>query len=396
MKSAHDVMKPNGKVSLGINGWRIHGQRTGIGRYLFNVVIHWTADAVRERFKEVNFYTPKAVDRRDIPLPQNIRERVVGPDCRMLVWENLRLAPVAGDDVLLCPSYSRPLFARGKTVVAMFDAILHLFPQYHPLFARVSKDRLYGWSVRHASLVITGSVTAREDIVRSYGVPRDRIRIVHLAPAEVFTHLPNHSDIEKIRQRYLETAAPYFLFVGKLTARRNIPKLMKAFAELKRRTQSLHKLLVIGLNTTNLKLPELAAELGITADFKHFDYVPDEDLNLLYNGAEAFVMPYSYEAVSLTALEAQATGTPVIAVDTPGLRETTNGEAFFVPRAEVREIVEGLSQVATNPVLRRDLSARGLVHAQRFTWERCAAETLNVLEEAARSSDIAGRLPARS
>jgi hypothetical protein len=71
-------MKPNGKLSLGINGWRIHGQRTGIGRYLFNVVIHWTADAVHERFEEVNFYTPKAVDRRDIPLPQNIRERSSG------------------------------------------------------------------------------------------------------------------------------------------------------------------------------------------------------------------------------------------------------------------------------------------------------------------------------
>jgi glycosyltransferase involved in cell wall biosynthesis len=242
----------------------------------------------------------------------------------MLIWENIRLGPIAKDDVLLCPSYSRPLFARGRTVVAMFDAILHLLPVISSLSARVFKDRLYGWSVRHSTLVITGSVTAREDIVRSYGVPRDRIRIVHLAPAEVFKHLPNHTDIKKITRRYLETAAPYFLFVGKLTARRNIPKLMQAFAELKRRTPSLHKLLVIGLNTTNLKLSELAAELGITADFKHFNYVPDEDLNLLYNGAEAFVMPYSYEAVSLAALEAQATGTPLIAVDTPGLRETTN------------------------------------------------------------------------
>jgi glycosyltransferase involved in cell wall biosynthesis len=107
-------------------------------------------------------------------------------------------------------------------------------------------------------------------------------------------------------------------------------------------------------------------------------------------------MPYSYEAVSLAALEAQATGTPLIAVDTPGLRETTNGEALFVPRAEVREIVEGLSQVATKPGLCRELSARGLVHAQRFTWQRCAAETLNVLEEAARSPDLPDRQPGRS
>ena len=373
-------------MKLGINGWRIHGQRTGIGRYLFNVVRHWTADATAGRFDEINFYTQQAVDRQDIPLPANIRERVLSPDWRMLLWENLRFGPSAADDVLFCPSYSRPIVARGKTVVAMFDATLHLHPTLYPPAVRMFNDRLYRWSVRHSALVITGTETARQDIVRSYGVPPERIRIVPLAPADVFKPLFGAPAVTEATVRYLGAPAPYFLFVGKLTARRNVPRLMEAFAELKRRQPIPHKLLIVGLNTTGLNLAQLARQLGITNDFNHCAYVPDEDLTLLYNGALAFVMPYTYEAVSLTALEAQATGTPVITVDTPGLRETTNGIALWMPRAEVPDIVEALARLVNDGELRRRLSEEGLAYASQFTWQRCAAETLNVLEEA-------GRLP---
>jgi glycosyltransferase involved in cell wall biosynthesis len=378
-------------MKLGINGWRIHGLRTGIGRYLFNVARHWNADAVAKHFDEINFYTQRPVDRRDISLPANIREQVLGPDWRlwrkMLLWENLRFGPTATDDVLFCPSYSRPLVARGKTVVAMFDATLHLHPELYRPAARLFNDRLYGWSVRNSALVITGTETARQDIARSYGVPAERIRIVPLAPADIFQPLgqPLGGDprVAEAAVRYLGAPAPYFLFVGKLTARRNVPKLMEAFAALKRRHPLPHKLLVIGLNTTDLNLSRLAAQFDITDDFKHCAYVPDEDLTLLYNGALAFVMPYTYEAVSLTALEAQATGTPVITVDTPGLRETTNGIAFWMPRAEVPDITEALARIAGDARLRRHLSEAGLAHVSQFTWQRCAAETLNVLAEAA-------------
>src|SRR6185436_20627473 len=124
---------------------------------------------------------------------------------------------------------------------------------------------------------------------------------------------------------------PFFLFVGKLTPRRNVPKLMEALAVFKRRTQQPHKLMVVGLNTTGIDIAGRARELGIEKDFVYTGYVPDEDLILLYNAAHAFVLPYSYEAgASLTALEAQAAGLPVITVDTPGLRETTGNEALYM------------------------------------------------------------------
>jgi hypothetical protein len=158
-------------LRLGINGWRIHGQRTGVGRYLLNVVRHWTREAVGDRFAEVTIYTARPIDRTEVPLPDNVREVVLRSDHPMLVWENLRLGPAAGDDVLFCPSYSRPLRARGRTVVTTADAVSVLHPELFPLAVRLPQP-FFGWAPpRHPG----GGChrASRQDIARGWGVPRE-------------------------------------------------------------------------------------------------------------------------------------------------------------------------------------------------------------------------------
>lgn len=371
-------------MRLGVDGWRLHGQLTGVGRYLSNVLRHWTADAIAGRFERVTLYTPAPIDRTAIELPQAVEERVVGPHWRQLVWQNIRFAAVADEDVLFCPSWTRPLAARGATVVTTFEATQKLFPELYPFRARFLYTPLYGRSARRSALVITTTRTAAEDIARAYGVDEEKIRIVPLAPPEIFRPLGDDPRTAEAAYRYLGRPAPYFIHVGKLTARRNAPMLVQALAEWKRRSPSAHMLLVIGLNTTGVDLEGMAQRLGVANDVRYVDYVPDDDLRLLYSGAEGFVLPYTYEALSLTALEAQAAGTPVITVDVPGLREQTGGHALFMERAEVDEIVRAMAHLASDGALRRDLVERGLAHARQFTWERCARETLAALEEAAR------------
>lgn len=371
-------------MKLGVNGWRIHGQRTGVGRYLLNVVRHWTPERVAGRFETIHFYTPHRIDRQDIPLPENIRERVLESNWPMLVWENLRMAPVADDHVIFCPSFSRPLLARGRTVVVTHEAILHKHPELFPRSARVFYDRLYGWSARHATLVITESEAARQDIARCYGVPPAKIRVIYLAPAEFFRVLPPDERVRHAQERYLGSTAPFFLFVGKLSGRRNIPRLLEAFAEFKRQTRRPHKLLIISSQVPSPHLTALGNELDLAEQWAQCPYVSDEDLNLLYNAAEGFVMPSIYETSSLPVMEAQATRTPVICIDTPGNREITGGTALLIPQMEVPEMVEAMIRLAGDISLRRELSEKGLANVQRFSWSRCSAETLAVLEEAAR------------
>jgi len=384
-------------VRLGVDGWRVVGDRTGVGRTIANIIGQWDAETVGGRFDRVTLYAPRPTDRADVPLPAGLVERVLPSRLPMLVWDNLRLAPVADDDVLWCPSYSRPLVTRaGRTVLTIYEATLKLYPEWFPRSKWYSFPgaylRLYEWSVHHSALVLTTTEAARDDIARAYRVPRDRIRVVYLAPAEKFVPMREDPRLPALRERYLGADVPFFLFVGKMTPRRNVPKLMEAFAELRRRTSLPHKLLLVGKNTTNIDLQAHGASLGISDAFVHAGFVSDEDLVLLYNAAYAFVLPYSYEAgASLTALEAQATGCPVIIGDSPGLRETTGGVAMYLPRAEVAEMVEALTRIASDPALAAEMAERGLEFAARFSWRRTAAETLDVLREAAELPAHMGR-----
>jgi glycosyltransferase involved in cell wall biosynthesis len=376
-------------MKLGINGWRIHGNRTGVGRYLYNVVRHWDQELASGFFEEINLYTPRPINQTDVTLPENVQERLLRPEARMLVWENLCFGPAARDDVLFCPSYSRPLVTRGRVVVTIFEATLKLHPEYFPRAHWYTVPsfylKLYEWSGRHATRVLTCNETGRQDLTKAYGIPPEKIRVVPLAPLEDFRPIRDDARLSLIRKKYLGTDGPFFLSVGKLTPRRNVPLLMEAFSAFKRDTSFPHRLLVVGKNTVRLDVAAHARLLGLGEDFVHCDYVSDEDLALLYNSAQALVAPYGHETVSLPTLEAQATGLPVITVDTPGLREMTGGNAILMPSAEVAPIKDSLAQIATDETLRRKLSEKGLAFAGQFTWKRTSRETLAILEEAART-----------
>jgi glycosyltransferase involved in cell wall biosynthesis len=371
-------------MKLGINGWRIHGQRTGVGRYLLNIVKNWTPEMVGGRFDEINFYTPKPIDRKEIPLPPNIVERVLPPDMKMLVWENLRLAPAADDDVIFHPSFSRPLIARGKTVVSSHEASQFLYPKLFPKSVSLFYNRLYAWSSRHATLVIVGSEDSKIDIARYCGVPLSRIRVAYMAPAEFFKPVKKDEHIDAARERHIGSAdTPFFLTVGKMSGRRNFPLLLEAFAEFKRRTPLPHKLLMVGLNIHNIDIAGLIKKLGIKDDVLNPGYVSDEELNLIYNAAEAFISPAVYETICLPVMEAQAAGLPVICIDTPGMREATGDTALLIPKLEIDELVEAMTRIAEDAALRRELAANGLNYSKRFSWQKCAADVLAVLTEAA-------------
>ena len=368
-------------MRLAINGWRLCGPRTGVARYLLNVVRHWTPEASRV-FGEITLYTPRPLDARYAPLPANIRQRVLGPDLPMLVWENLRLGPACDADVLFCPSFSRPLWTRSRTVVATHDQIYHVRPDVFPASVRVFYRRLYDWSDRHSAAITTLGEAVKQEIVRYTRVPPQRVHVIYPAPAELFGPVADQGSVAATRQRY-SGDAPFFVFVGKMTGRRSLPCLLEAFATFKRRSGLPHRLVLVGLNPAGLDLASMANSLGIAGDVVLKGFVEDEELNLVYNAAEALVMPSIYETTSLPLMEAQACGLPAICIGTAGLAELTNHTAVHLPVMEPEPLADAMLRVASDPALRQELSRRGLENSRRFSWRRCSAETMAVLESVA-------------
>ncbi|HYN80291.1 MAG TPA: glycosyltransferase family 1 protein [Gemmatimonadaceae bacterium] len=371
------------KLTLGISGWRLHGQRTGIARYLLSIIEQLTPEIVQDRFASITVYTPRSLASSQIQLPAGVRERVLRSRLPLLPWENFRLGPAAGDDVVFYPAYSRALAARGATVVTTHDATMKVVPTMFDRRARYLYAPLYGWSARAATVVLTTSEAARRDIVAAWNVEGEKIRVTPLAAATSFAPLGDSADRGELRATMLGEDVPYFLIVGKATGRRNIPELMRGFLAFKRQTTLPHRLLVTGPDYSIELARRTADEIGVGDDVMTRPYVRDDELNVLYNCAEAFITPSVYENGSLPVFEAQAAGTPVISVDTDGTREVTGGAALFMSALTAHEVANALSTIAGDLELRRDLSLRGLANSRQYSWERCARETLDACYDAA-------------
>ena len=188
-------------------------------------------------------------------------------------------------------------------------------------------------------------------------------------------------------RRVLGGDEPYFIFVGKLSRRRHIPELVEAFARLRSHTSPTHRLLIVGPNTSGTDVNALARANGVAESVIYRPHLDQDSLALLYAGADAFVLPTTYEGISYTMFEAMASGTAVLTVDHPTLAEGAGDTALAVESPSTADLYEGMRQIATDEVLRRELGQRGRARAATFSWTRNARESAAILDRVALRSD---------
>jgi len=204
--------------------------------------------------------------------------------------------------------------------------------------------------------------------------------------------------MDEIRNKY-GIRGEYILFVGTLQPRKNIVRLIEAFAfvchpELVSGSQSKRdsdlrqndiQLVIVGkkgwLFDEILKAPK---KFGIEDKVKFLDFVADEDLPLFYKNALCFVLPSLYEGFGLPILEAMQYGCPVITSNVSSLPEAGGDAALYVNPLDVDDIVKNLELIIQNSELRNKLKKKGYEQVKKFSWEKTARETLRVLEEVAR------------
>ena len=369
-------------MRLGVNGWRVHGS-TGVPRYLKSIIVHWTADLLARGGHEVTVYSSKPKAPNEPWVSDGIRYQVLSSDLPMLVWETAVLGPRVRDDVLWCPGFTRPLYTRSKVVVTTHDLGAWLYPDLYGVRGRLFDGHWHKWSARHAALVITDNENTKEDIVRHYRVSRDRIRVIPLAPAAPFRLAADPAQASATRASLFGLDVPFFLNVGTQSKRRNIPRLVAGFARFKRETRHPHRLVLIGKGNPDADIAALSRSFGIADEVIHFEFVDDPRLNEIYNAAGAFVMAATYDATSLTVLEAQVTGTPVLIPDVPGLRAVSGDHALVYGTVSEDAIAAALTRIVEDSNLREHLLTAGLRHAQGLSWEKTARSIFDVLIEAA-------------
>src|SRR5213594_3940049 len=219
----------------------------------------------------------------------------------------------------------------------------------HPLAKRTYTRRLIPHVARNARLVITNSEYSKWEIVRYLGIPEDHIRVTPLAASPEFT------------PRTMHPANPYFLYVGNLEPRKNLERLIEAFARIPGKE---HHLVIVGDSWYRGRAVEKKARsLGLNGEVKFLGYVPRAELPGLFSGATAFVYPSLLEGFGMPILEAMACGAPVITSNGSALKEVAGGAAELVDPLSVRELTEAMERVAQDTRLREELSRKGLRRA---------------------------------
>ena len=373
-------------LRIAFNGQRLAGQRLGVGRYIEYMLRYWRGMLTPSEQVTIFLRQPLSeASRAYLNLPASMQTRLLPPDVSGIPWENISLRwPASRHDVLFCPAYTAPIGYRGKLVVAT-HSVNDIHPGAHPWWYKYT----YAWLNRHsaerADAVIVASQSAKDDIRRVWGVPDEKMVVVLQGADDVFRPMDDAAALRAVRQRFFGGDRPFILFVGKSSTRRNIPLLLRAFAQLKREEKIPHGLLLFGPNPNNLPLAEMCAELGITDDVVQTDGKIDDHSELvpIYNAAEVFVHPSEYEGWSMTTVEAMACGAAVIAANRGGLGEAANGHAFMLDAPSVETLADALRQVLGDETLRQDLKRRAFARGSALRWQETTQQTLDVLRAVA-------------
>jgi glycosyltransferase involved in cell wall biosynthesis len=268
---------------------------------------------------------------------------------------------------------------KQKYIVTIHDLIQILFPNENQKIVYICQKMMFPKIVQSIDKIISDSHHTKQDIIKHFKIPEDKIKVIHLAASENYRPL-NEKEIINIKQKY-NLNYPFILYVGTLEPRKNIPTLLKALYKLKKQGIK-HKLVITGKKGWKYKsIFETIDKLNLQKDVIFTGYVPDEDLPALYNAADLFVYPSLYEGFGLPPLEAMQCGTPVITSNTSSLPEVVGDAGIMVNPYDVDELANKMYEVLTNDGLREELSKKGLERAKLFSWKKCAEEHLKVYEE---------------
>jgi glycosyltransferase involved in cell wall biosynthesis len=351
-------------------------RRTGTENYSLHLIRELVALAPAHRFRLYFNQAPQpglipdGAEERVIPLPR--------------LWTHGRLAwemAVRPPDLLFVPSHVLPLVHPRRSVATVHDLGYVHYPQTHTLW----QNTYLRWSTRHnahsAARVLADSQATRRDLIDAYGIAPRKAVVVYPGRDESLARVADPAAVAATAARY-GISGPYLLYVGTLHPRKNLARLVQAFATAAGGLDRGLQLVLAGQK--GWMFGEILAQVrssGMEGRVVFPGYIPEQDLAALLSGALAFVYPSLYEGFGLPVLEAMACGTAVLCSNASSLPEVAGDAALLVDPLDTAALAAGLRRIATDESLRHSLALRGLEQVQRFSWRRCAHETLAVLEE---------------
>ncbi len=378
-------------MHIAMNGWFYDQESTGSGQYLRHLLAHLPKVAPE---LDISLILPPHL-RAPADLPQGVRAVESGRRSRpgklsKVIFEQRafpRLARATNADIAHVPYWGTPMSCPVKLVTTVLDVIPLLYPVYSQGLFTSLYTSLVSAAARGSNHIITISETAKVDIEDQLNLPEQQISVTYLAPDGRFHPRVGAEGDEAVRRKY-DLPDQFALYLGGFDWRKQVNTLMLAYTYVGEADGDAFPLVIAGREPRydDRLFPDLRAysrKLNIQDYLRWIGFVDEADKPSLYRLADVFVFPSLYEGFGLMALEAMASGTPVVTSNAIVFEEILEDAAYIVNNA--REMAGAILALLIQQPLRDAMINQGLALASNYTWRKTAQETLAVYETVMRA-----------
>lgn len=285
-------------------------------------------------------------------------------------------------DLLFTPAHTLPLIRKPglKTIITVHDLGAEYLPKMHQVKQRFYLNLMTHYQLKGATRIIAVSKATKKDLEEKISIPSKNIKVIYEGvDRSFFRSVKVEILVNRLEQFDLEKGK-YFLFVGTIQPRKNLERLIEAYASFASDFAAPYLVLVGNKGWLSDEIYNLPKKLGIEDRVKFLGRVEDKDLPTLYSGAIALTFPSLFEGFGLPILEAMSCGCPVITSKVSSMPEVVKDAALYVDPYNTGDIAAKMKEV-TDPKVQKRLVKLGLKRAEKFSWEKAAKETLDLFEE---------------
>jgi glycosyltransferase involved in cell wall biosynthesis len=312
---------------------------------------------------------------------KNVEEVAVGLP-GTVAWDQLAVPWVARKkqlDLIFNPKFTIPFFTKAKTMFVLHGSEWFVIPEHFLKHDQWYFNIFVPLYCRHSDAFAAVSNAVKADVVKHTGVDPRKVFPIHNGfDPDVFQPVRDPARLRAVRDKY-KLPDRFILWCGQIESRKNVARLLRAFASIKDDVP--HQLVLAGEQRWSTR-----AELQVMQDLQLQDrvyfpgWIQHGDLPAVYSLADLFAFPSLYEGFGIPLIEAMACGCPVVAADTCAAPEVLDGSGWLVDPLSVEDIAAGMKKVLFDPELRAAMVAKGIERSKAFSWEQCAKQVLAVFD----------------
>ena len=361
----------------------IPGKLDGIGWYTYETLSRITTRHPEHEFIFIFDRKPSS----ELKFPSNTRFVVLSPPSRHPLLWFIRfefilpfLLRKLKPDVFLSPDGWMTLNSPVPCIQVIHDLNYVHFPEDIPFLTRNYYNILFRKYARKARRIATVSNYSKQDIIRVWGIPPDKIDVTHNGCNEGYK-LVSQDEKLVIQKKYTQ-GSPYFLYVGALIPRKNIARMFEAFNHFKKQDTQNTRLLVVGQKKWwTPAISEAWEKLEYKEDVSFLGRLGVAELNQLYAASLALLFVPYFEGFGIPILEAFNSGAAVITSNVTSMPEVAGDAAMLVDPYSIDSITDAMISLSTNEELRNSLIEKGKERSRQFSWDITADALWKTIEK---------------